>query len=150
MLSKKKLIREEMTERADIGDAGPSEDEYTEDFNDETAALQSTSNGKSGQDGEFAISKGENRIPSVAVPSSTFTVTHSPRSLLRKRTTSTAKQEENTIIEALRTFMIRGQMRRNEEHLQRMMDQKEERLRREEELRFREDQRTEERERMED
>lgn len=144
-----KTIREEITKRADIGDAEASANEHTEKFNDESAAFRSTSNEGTGSDGSFFILEGENRIPSIAVPSSTFNVTHSSRPLLRKGTKITSKQEEHTIIEALRTLMIQEQMMCDGELRQCMMDREEERLRREEERRFREEQRTEERERAE-
>lgn len=115
---KANAIREEMTERAEIGDAGESEDGYTDKINDETALLKSRSQSRSvDETGSGALLIQENQRGSTTDPP-TSNPYISPRPLVRKKSTYNQKtvSEDDNIYSSLKLSMLQEQIRRDEDH----------------------------------
>ena len=148
---KAKAIRKEMTERADIGDSDDLDREYTEDMPDDTLpfsrsgtpATNSSSASPLFDNPPAPRENNTNKEPETTIARA---ASIPPRPLVRKRP-SKAVDDDDSLFGAIKASMLQEQMRRDEEHRQRMFDREMEKERREEECRIREQERLDERER---
>ena len=130
-----------MTKLADIGDTGESDDVCTDRINDETSQLQSKSQSRSIDEmGSDALLIQENQRGSTTDPP-TSNLSISPWPLVRNKSTYNQKtiSDDDTIYGALKLSMPQEQIRRDEDHILRLMDPEDERKRREEARRLRDE-----------